>query len=100
MCHNKCGGHAPIGKTNCSHCCETVKPRSNLTKSQRHKRIDKRFRDYVVRTNIDLVVIACVMGWYHSNIASAEKTGGANVIAQEEVYEEEIEAVYAVLFPW
>mmetsp|Transcript_17588 Transcript_17588/g.35978 ORF Transcript_17588/g.35978 Transcript_17588/m.35978 type:complete len:745 (-) Transcript_17588:890-3124(-) len=89
--------------------CERKKP-------QNHKGAHKSYRDFIVRTNIDLIVIAFFIAWLHADTVRASETstmavdGGSGeresdidsleVEAGHDAAEEEIETAYAVLFPW
>ncbi len=72
------------------------------------KCIDERFRDYLVRTNIDVIVVGLLLACYHAQAVHAESAGGSSgdhntsgiEESEEEIFAEEERAVYSVLFPW
>lgn len=76
------------------------------------KGIDKRIRDYLVRTNLDVIAIVFILAWYHASVGvyasetteggqnSTEAEGQGNGESEEEILSDEERAVYAVLFPW
>jgi NhaP-type Na+/H+ or K+/H+ antiporter len=77
------------------------------------KSIDERFRDYIVRTNMDVVAVGLLLACYHAQTARAEPADGTIVDhdrtygdgrrleqSEGEAYAEEETAVYSVLFPW
>ncbi len=92
-------------------CCsyEPKKPQTN-------KSAHKICHDFIVRTNVDLIVIVCLIAWLHDKTAHASETTttavdggygerGADFYSLEDeaahdVAEEEIETVYTVLYPW
>mmetsp|Transcript_26297 Transcript_26297/g.56470 ORF Transcript_26297/g.56470 Transcript_26297/m.56470 type:complete len:997 (-) Transcript_26297:1437-4427(-) len=103
-----CGGHEERCNGD-SGCCFVAAPPNKFTKSNR-KGIDQRFRDYLVRTNIDVLVIGIFLACYHAGAVYAESTEGAeeghnskeehNEQSEEEVFMEENREKYALLFPW
>ena len=72
--------------------------------------IDNRFRNYLIRTNLDIFLIGIVLACYHAHYAlvyaeSTDGHGGSNSTStgdhsEEEILSEEKREVYAVLFPW
>ena len=72
------------------------------------KCIDERFRDYLVRTNIDVIAVVLLLACYHAQAVHAESVGGSNgdndisglEESEEELFADDERAVYSVLFPW
>ena len=104
-----CGGHEERrADGNGGYCCVAAPP-NKAVKSNR-KGIDKRVSDYLLRTNIDVMVIGLILACYHAHAVYAESTAGTeegggheNVVhseSEEGVLSEEKREVYAILFPW
>mmetsp|Transcript_11154 Transcript_11154/g.19589 ORF Transcript_11154/g.19589 Transcript_11154/m.19589 type:complete len:998 (+) Transcript_11154:30-3023(+) len=104
-----CGGHEERrADGNGGYCCVAAPP-NKAVKSNR-KGIDKRVSDYLLRTNIDVMVIGLILACYHARAVYAETTAGTeegggneNVEhseSEEGVLSEEKREVYAILFPW
>jgi hypothetical protein len=75
--------------------------------------VDERFRDYLVRTNMDVIAVGLLLACYHAQTARAEPAGGTIgghdgtygdgrrlEQSEGEAYADEETAVYSVLFPW
>ena len=81
------------------------------------KAIDERFRDYLIRTNIDVIVLSLLLACIHARCVYAEETATTTTTTtttsqeggmtsehgeseMEEKFEAEEAAAYALLFPW
>lgn len=102
-------------KPNCSAICGC-----NPNKTAAKQSSDTRFRDRFIRTNLDLFLVGLFLAVYHigqvyaSEEAATDEHAAATTTeehaseeashesgeSEEEIYNEEMKATYAVLYPW
>ncbi|KAL3804615.1 hypothetical protein ACHAW5_000089 [Stephanodiscus triporus] len=101
------GGRAPYGGGGGGRpeaASTTPKKNAAARSDRRMERIDERFRDYLVRTNVDVIAVGILLACCHVRAVRAESSaGGSNEgrdASEEVAFEEGERAVYALLFPW